>query len=166
MIDQEKLTDLRAKAQAATPGPWVRHHERYGVSVRNADGGFDWVGSCDTEADRNYIVATDPATVLALLDEIERLRGYEDSLRAIVRDINARRNQGSSEIGLSGAYLAFVELLTDNDRLRKRNAKLERVWMAAEPCVDALRDIAGDGHGCYLDEWDAAVDAANEATDG
>lgn len=164
MIDQQ-LADLRAKAEAATPGPWVRHHERYGVSVRNADGGFDWVGSCDTEADCNFVTSASTATVLALLDEIERLRVYEDSLRAIVQDINAKRNQGSSEIGLGGAYLAFVELLADNDRLRERNAKLERVAATAAKLIDFLMpdEIGVEGSDLEI-TYRGAVAEAKEAT--
>lgn len=125
MIGPQQLADLRAKAEAATPGPWVRHHQRHGVSVHRADGGFDWVGAGDSEATADFITAANPATVIAMIDEIERLR--------------------------------------------ERVAVLERVWEAAEPCVDALRDIAGDGHGEYLDQWAAAIEAlyaAKETTDG
>ena len=133
MIDQQQLADLRAKAEAATKGPWVvEHHDGWWtVSGAKRSEVFD-DGSANGEYapackqnNRDFIAAANPATVLALLDEIERLR--------------------------------------------ERNTKLERVRDAAEPCVDALRDIAGDGHGEYLDQWAAAIealDAAKEKTDG
>ena len=47
------------------------------------------------------------------------------------------------------------------DEIERRFAALERAVAAAEPCCDALRDIAGDGHSGYLDAWAAAKEAAD-----
>jgi hypothetical protein len=47
-------------------------------------------------------------------------------------------------------------------RLRQQVEVLKRVVAAAEPCCDALCDIARDGHCEYLDAWFAALDAAGK----
>lgn len=59
MTDEQKAA-LRALAEAATPGPWNAETLPfdYGMPPHDAD----------------YIAAAHPAAVLALLDEVERLR--------------------------------------------------------------------------------------------
>jgi hypothetical protein len=56
------------------------------------------------------------------------------------------------------SYYSIGALVDEILRLRQRVEVLERVVAAAEPCCDALRDIAGDGHREYLDAWEAAVE--------
>ena len=80
MIDHN---ELRALAQAATPGPWQ-------AQQRNKQEAIYIVGpagvppACHAFYDDNatYIAAANPATVLALLDEVERLRGYGNAINA------------------------------------------------------------------------------------
>ena len=81
------LTKLRKIAEAATPGPWEVGMTTFGdpndgpthSCVREAGSEwFDHVAAsegCD-EADLNmaHIAAFDPPTVIALIDEVERLR--------------------------------------------------------------------------------------------
>lgn len=79
--------ELRAKAEAATPGPWVddgngigkaHHREPWHEQVV----GLETVGSpymehetlVLREADREFIAAANPAVVLALLDELKATR--------------------------------------------------------------------------------------------
>lgn len=81
---------LRELAEAATPGPWVADPssawdtDDFGgyqmqAAVRVKDSGSitwdDHGGEVFKPDDATYIAAVDPQTVLALLDEIERLRG-------------------------------------------------------------------------------------------
>lgn len=73
MID---TTELRRLADAATPGPW---HDKMHCTVNSGAPHFEVVA--DTEMDHGrmtenaaYIAAAHPAAVLALLDEVERLR--------------------------------------------------------------------------------------------
>ena len=88
-IDTDRL---RALAEAATPGPWEDVSNRYGYDVSET-----WAvepvapsvhNICHVtvgQRDAAYIAAADPQTVLALLDEIERLRGegeWEYALQA------------------------------------------------------------------------------------
>lgn len=84
MIDQGMLKKLRDLALAATPGPWDTKRGPDGyqhigparsiLRIALVDG----VEPCDAlasrEADAAFIAAADPQTVIALLDEIERLR--------------------------------------------------------------------------------------------
>ena len=94
-IDTQRLREL---AQKATPGPWkagcLASWNADGVSCRfvyrgndesvqtrvRIKGGEGVNGSVfDCDADAEYIAAANPATVLALLDEIDRLRTIEDA---------------------------------------------------------------------------------------
>ena len=72
------LTELREIAESATDGPWNLHTLR-------TDETHDIRGSIDDEAniviyaecedaDADHIATFDPPTVLALIDEVERLR--------------------------------------------------------------------------------------------
>ena len=81
MIDTTKLREL---AQKATPGPWhyfeYPKYKEHHVSLPIAGSGMLralFSDGCETDnpaADAEYIAAANPATVLALLDEIDRLR--------------------------------------------------------------------------------------------
>jgi hypothetical protein len=67
------LSDLRQKAEAATPGPW---------KWKNENGSFSVEGPIRKNRyyDSNYIAAASPAVVLALVAEVERLRDRLDAL--------------------------------------------------------------------------------------
>ena len=84
MID---IKAIREAAEAATPGPWIEAGPSYGepkprffdsvVTEQDEDG--DWLDICcstsdNTDADMTHIATANPATVLALCDEVERLR--------------------------------------------------------------------------------------------
>jgi len=79
--------ELRALAEAATPGPWdseyvwqaVRHIVRNCDFVQGADefsdgDGFGWNYGPRGEGDPAYIAAVSPDVVVGLLDEIAELR--------------------------------------------------------------------------------------------
>lgn len=96
------LSDLRAKAEAATPGPW--NHSTYGTQVLTGD---SWSTVCvfwertgdkfkthnfaewedgrtaqSLEANAAYIAAASPSTILSLIDRVERL---EEALKLVHR---------------------------------------------------------------------------------
>ena len=78
------IAKLRAVAAAATPGHWRRtHHGTWEVEAPPNQ----LVADCGTvdlaEQDAAHIAAFDPPTVLALLEEIERLRAEP---RVVVAD--------------------------------------------------------------------------------
>lgn len=79
MIDTTKLREL---AQAATPGPWnceLDRGSRLRIYSETNSGIVDGCGCCGSpncdDTDANFIVAANPATVLALLDELTRTQG-------------------------------------------------------------------------------------------
>jgi len=74
------LSDLRQKAEAATPGPW---------KWKNENGSFSVEGPIRKNRyyDSNYIAAANPAVVLALVAEVERLRGTQDELAETLSDV-------------------------------------------------------------------------------
>lgn len=70
MIDTDALRKL---CKSATPGPW----EQINHIVFTETGDLEWVvanaRSGNSIIDAEYIAAANPATVLALLDEIDKL---------------------------------------------------------------------------------------------
>lgn len=77
-IDTKRLREL---AEKATPGPW-RSNPRTAKVYYLASGGdsadLSYILSENEASDAEFIAATDPQTVLALLDEIDRLRTGRD----------------------------------------------------------------------------------------
>ena len=79
--------ELRRLAQAAMPGPWrVGHPPPNGEqTIGTLDGLMvavattGWAVNAKLNAD--YVAAANPATVLELLDEIERLRAEIEAMR-------------------------------------------------------------------------------------
>lgn len=99
--------DLRAKAQAATPGPWVSDgaavpwtpkqrspFTEYGASVAVDDetvvvegGQQDEQGGAVgvlTNEDADFIAAANPQTVLALLDRVEELEAALEAAESVL----------------------------------------------------------------------------------
>jgi hypothetical protein len=96
LLTDEKLADLRAKATAATPGPWswagdepwlcapdLAHVVEDGSGTIVVEATWEYVEGDDAE----YLAAADPTTVLELLDEIVRLRQENDELRIEILDL-------------------------------------------------------------------------------
>ena len=95
-------TKLRQLAQHATPGPW--EYSSWDINSFAIVVGFDSPGSTTGEMivypdasdeegyggvkllnDAEYIAAANPATVLQLLDEIDRLRTIEAAARNLAK---------------------------------------------------------------------------------
>lgn len=49
----------------------------------------------------------------------QKCQMYEDTLKAIVREFNSRREPDEPELGIAGVYLAVVEALCELDNLRQ-----------------------------------------------
>ena len=94
-IDTTKLREL---AQNAAPGPWGYELD-HGSCLRiysDADSGIvDGCGCCGSpncdEVNATFIAAANPASVLALLDEVDRLRTIEAAARNLVK-VKGRHN--------------------------------------------------------------------------
>lgn len=89
-VTPERLAELRALAEAATPGPWeIDSHTHYDVAPPAVDwqivdlerwrGYTNNVGFGEDEATARYVAGVSPDVVTALLDEIERLRNSSTS---------------------------------------------------------------------------------------
>ena len=75
---------LRALAEKATPGPW-KHGPLFGeVWSRDANGAMDTrvAGAWLLSDDGAYIAAADPATILALLDDLDAAQARIAELEA------------------------------------------------------------------------------------
>lgn len=92
MMDN-KLSELKAAAMAATPGPWISGDDSWSdgehanistadrydsgiINIAQVDGGgsesgFDEPFSTEQQANARYITAANPAVVIALLEELE-----------------------------------------------------------------------------------------------
>ena len=91
-IDTQQLREL---AQKATPGPWTYFpypkYKEHHVSLPIDGSGMTmplFPDGCQTSRQREdaeFIAAANPATVLALLDEIDRLRTIESAARNLAK---------------------------------------------------------------------------------
>ena len=100
-IDTTKLREL---AQRAAPGPWGYEldHGSYLRIYSDADSGIvDGCGCCGSpncdEANAKFIASANPAAVLALLDEIDRLRAIE----AAALNLAKVRGRHNSELAMN-----------------------------------------------------------------
>ena len=79
--------DLRRLAEAAKPGPWqVNCPPDYYCMILSADG-THVCGELDRREHTLYLQAVDPTTILALLDERDRMAAENDRLREAVVDL-------------------------------------------------------------------------------
>lgn len=107
-------TQLRALATAATPGPWeyIPTAPNRGVDFVRTELGptvCDFGGYPPTRADAAFIAAANPTAVLALLDEIERLRESERQARALTA---AERLDHISTLGQAGELSKQLAAMT------------------------------------------------------
>lgn len=80
-MDKSELTRLKELAENATPGEWVA--DRYMVlspkrhnlarTYTHSDGNIDRLEPMDKHDNAAFIAAANPATILAMIAEIERL---------------------------------------------------------------------------------------------
>lgn len=150
MIDTAKLREI---ASNATPGPWTTERPTTdasgflcGVAIAAVMGGAkvyaDPPGGQFPANDRLHIAAFNPPTVLALIDELEIMRGYElnrdkeivqtrnqrDSARALLREAvrylpsvdSARAHESSTE--LRARITAELGEVTMNDDMGEKRA--------------------------------------------
>ena len=80
--------ELKRLSEAATPGPWVKtidgvmpEGEKFGI--------FGNFGANNGEANRGFIAAANPAAVLALIAEVERMTADNTSLRGSCAKLGA-----------------------------------------------------------------------------
>ncbi|HFT1366726.1 TPA: ead/Ea22-like family protein [Pseudomonas aeruginosa] len=104
--------ELRRVAEAATPGPWSCNRHRAivgGPTLEFTNGAAQqqiamacwqsWMHEEELRNNAEFIAANNPKTVLALLDEIDRLKAENEALRgalqAVVDDPTWRSNDNT-----------------------------------------------------------------------
>lgn len=131
--------DLRALAEAATPGPWESFHDRIAPDTAVVTAEHDEsLAVCEHEhepqfrdADAAFIAAANPTAVLALLDEVDRLRA----------DITAAEQRGredNADHGMCYVYgsKALEAKLGELDALRAAVDLLERHLNEVHPLAN------------------------------
>ena len=123
MIDTTKLREL---AQQATPGPWEvvycdigRHeicdgnfnadHEHIGSFVVMADDDAESPFPIICEHDAEYIAAANPATVLALMDEIAAMREDLNDARSEFEHVAAGLNDAAQRIARQSQTISRLQ---------------------------------------------------------
>lgn len=130
VVSPTLLMELKELAEKATPGPWSaerwRHKNDWRVNSENLQSlaelrGADTSANTRTGADAAFIAAANPATVLALIAEVERLTKLAAHLdAACVQQIRA------------GEILAGRER-TYQDEAEYYLGKLNELWNLAMP---------------------------------
>lgn len=129
-LSPEALTRLKALAQKATPGPWID----YEGSIYQKNEGCFWIVDVgrtieDRQEERAYIAAAHPGVLLAMCEEIERLRA-----------------QVATQEVLSGEDDAcMTQLEVERDALEEQVALLEKEadWLArvcAEQMLEGVNE--------------------------
>lgn len=178
-IDKQKL---KALAEAATPG---RHYDR----LESAGGGikYECTGDDDSlvlkvdhkndefgfvgdrgEADEEFFLACSPATILALLAEIERLERKNANQTESIREYQDLTMGGDVSLGMLKADLRMTDgerdqLKAENEALRSGRAigrlTCAEVREAFNQAYYQPREIGSDGEQCRAGVL-AVIDAA------
>ena len=127
-LTPERLAELRRIAEAATPGPWevvglAGYGGPYALRMPHRSG-RTWYGveGIKRREDAEYFVAMNRNTVLALLDEIERLRRERDAALDVL---------GREDIG-DGAKVEGVRLILKGGDRGWPTRESERARLVAE----------------------------------
>ncbi len=141
MSDYSKLKEL---AEAATPGPWYQHGGIMQVLSHDCETvceTFEDDGECP---DAQFIAAANPAAVLALIAENERLQQREQDLSASVKYWFNACGGKQFEAGVKHADEAASKYIDEHwrrqrDQLRAENAGLRTGYEAYERVNAELR---------------------------
>lgn len=118
MDDRVDLTDVEAKAQAATEGPWEPQESTHGTwEVRDAADRVAWVPAIfstdpkghrpDRTADAAHIATADPPTVLAMAEALRIAREALESLRPSIHPQDAVTMKAEAALARMDALVDF-----------------------------------------------------------
>lgn len=131
------VQQLRDRALKATPGPW--QHERLGIiqggpmqTYVNGQAmpqlftshGADFMEPGDYLANADFVAAANPATVLALLDELDQLKAENQELKSAKHTLECRFEVSEDTLSTIRGCLRAAE--GDVDQLKAENAELKR----------------------------------------
>lgn len=179
--------ELRRAAEAATPGPWScnRHWAIVGGPILEFTNGAaqqqiamacgqSWMRDDELRNNAEFIAANNPKTVLALLDEIDRLKAENDALRkfsaeayqvlgALDAPENVLDNASDAANGLPLRHETLLPFFAeDYEALRKDAARYR--WLRGASHFDTPQHQAFcKAYGDALDyEIDAAIEGATQ----
>ncbi len=133
-VDIEKLEAL---AKAATPGPWECREAEGAAAICHERG---WVAddfSEQTIIDTRYIAAANPAAVMELIAEVERLRDSHQQVCENYNKVSYASDERGGQIdqlraeiaGLKTGYEAYervnAELRAECEKLRKDSERVD-----------------------------------------
>ena len=188
--------ELRKLAEAATPGDWSANvllaggHPAFDEDMVGVGIGGKFVAVCgaatseQSQIDARYVAATNPETILALLDELEQVQAdnrrlIEDRARFPDRPDFVGR-MISAHFGNLREKARVAEQYAANYRAKMEQYKkdAERYqWLRKQPNdteaprIDVVYwtpndESSNQGEGLRLDELDAAIDAAIATAEG
>lgn len=105
------LTKLREIAEAATPDDWERVVPFEGMAISNPN----------HMADADHIATFDPPTVLALIDEVERLRRWKREAKQVLKGLGNLAKVADAPLGhpiIESAIDCILELRKKADNLQ------------------------------------------------
>lgn len=115
---------LRMAAENATPGEWGS--DDYGVIADYGLNANYYIASCsgpDNRANKRFIAAANPATVLALLDELEHYKSREERVTKLVMDNSTSWDALYKK--LEAAEKRNAKLQSENAYIRNRYKELD-----------------------------------------
>lgn len=151
------IEELRRLANEATPGPWYlrtnRHRNTDGTAWgwldtqqagdQNPPAGVNVTWSSGRKSDSNamYLAAANPATILALLDDLERVKAQRDAYLNLLSDVAYEVESLISEsYGIAGLHMNGdiapwheIEVGGQYERLTNLPLAIEAARAAKEP---------------------------------
>lgn len=161
-LSPKSLERIKALAQNATPGQWYMDgattvcppHNYKKELVKSQMGAMEVyrpsIAYCHEKADAAYIVGASPGVVLAMCEEIERLRERVATLESLSGEDDA----------------CMTQLEVERDALEGQVARLEKEadWLARE--VSSCEHDQLDGTGRHIREAPELREAARKAVEG
>ena len=150
-IDKRALREAADAANKSSWGRWESYHPHKGARGYEVKVGVKAVAQHCLKVDSVFIAAANPATVLALLDELEAKDNRINRLEAIV-SVAEQRNELMRE--WKRALKVPCDLVDDQvpvvihgmvirlDRIKETEAKLEAVEKRNERALSLLKDAS------------------------
>ena len=142
-IDKRALREAANAANAASWGNWEPYKPHKGARGYEVKVGVKAVAQHCLKVDSVFIAAANPATVLALLDELEYYKSREERVTKLFLDNSA----------------SWEELYKKLEAAKKRIAELERKEQHSDrqSVIDALASSGEEWSDIeeYMQKWDA-----------